>query len=105
MLNKVQFDNYVKLSNKLFENHHKLDELGINFDLIYDDFYYIMDLVIDSNFDEIGRNTYFLYRYENLREVKDVDGTTYSFNNLDDLWNFLVKHYNYEPTEEVSNIN
>lgn len=100
MLSKVQFDNYLRLVNKIKDTRYELEQLGVELNTIYDDFYYIMDMVIDSNFDEVGRDTFFSYLYEDLKEIEE-DGVFYSLNNKDDLWNFMVKHYNHEPTEEV----
>lgn len=103
MLSKVQFDNYLKLVNKIKDTRYELEQLGVELNTIYDDFYYIMDMVIDSNFDAVGRDTFFGYLYEDLKEIEE-DGVFYSLDNKDDLWNFMVKHYNHEPTEEVPHI-
>lgn len=101
MLSKDQFDSYLRLVNKIKDTRYELEQLGVELDdAIYDDFYYIMDMVIDSNFDEVGRDTFFGYLYEDLKEIEE-DGVFYSLDNKDDLWNFMVKHYNHEPTEEV----
>ena len=88
MISKNQFKQYVLLLNRIVETRQKLEnEYNLCLDGIYDDIYLIMDMVIDSNFDEFGRELFF----DTFYEADDP--------NFEELWKVLKEHYNYEPTK------
>jgi len=103
MLSKQQFFKYVEELTELHRKRDLLEELGVDACDFFDNFYYLSDLVINSNFDVIGCDTFFAWLYEDKRTAKDSTGT-YVLEDLESLWNFLTKHFNYEPAEEISNI-
>lgn len=88
MISKNQFEQYVSLLNEIIETREKLEnEYNLYLDGIYDNIYLIMDMVINSNFDEFGRDLFF----DTIYGADDP--------NFEDLWEVLKEHYNYEPTE------
>lgn len=102
MLNKQQFFQYVEKLRDLNAKRDNLEELGIDVGEFFDELYYLSDLAIESNFDTIGRDAFFAWFYEESDTAKDSSGI-YLLENIDEMWNFLTKHYNYEPTEEIPN--
>lgn len=88
MISKNQFEQYVSLFSRIIETRQKLEnEYNLYLDGIYDDIYLIIDMVIDSNFDEFGRELFF----DTFYEADDP--------NFEELWEVLKEHYNYEPAK------
>ena len=103
MINREMFSTYIQAMKDLRTKAETLEEVGLDATNFYDDVYVITDMVITSNFDEIGTDAFFGWFYEMQKTVKDKDAT-YVIETEDDIWNFLVKHYNYEPVKEISSI-
>ena len=103
MLNQTQFCNYVFNLQALNEKREVLEEIGLDPCNFYENVYELVDLVIESNFDEKGIDTFYGWLFENQSEVKEGDDI-FVISNIDQLWNFLKKHFNYEPTEEIPSI-
>lgn len=103
MLNKTQFIKYVANLQALNEKKDTLEEIGLDPFNFYENVYELVDLVIESNFDEVGIDTFYGWLYDNQDRVKDGNDT-YVLENADDVWNFLSKHFNYEAAPEIPRI-
>ena len=100
MLNKQQFVKYVSNLKELNEKRETLEEIGLDPYNFYENVYELVDLVIDSNFDEKGVDTFFGWLYDGQTEVEEGNDI-FVITDIDNLWNFLTKHFNYEPTQEI----
>lgn len=88
MLSKEQFKKYITCFNNILKTRDELeDQYSLVLDEIYDDVYLIMDMVIDSNLTEDGRNLFWNTYYE--LHVRDFEP----------LWEIVKNNYNYEPTK------
>ena len=103
MLNKQQFIKYVINLKALNEKKDTLEEVGLDPYNFYEGVYELVDLVIESNFDELGTDTFYGWLYGGKDTVKDGEDT-FVIENINDLWNFLSKHFNHEPTPEIPRI-
>ena len=103
MLNKKQFIRYVNNLKALNEKKDTLEEIGLDPYNFYEGVYELVDLVIESNFDELGTDTFYGWLYDEQDTVKDGEDT-FVIENINDLWNFLSKHFNHEPTQEIPRI-
>lgn len=88
MLSENQFRQYISYFNDIHRTREILEnEYDLCLDGIYDNIYLIMDMVIDSNLTEEGRDLFWHTYYElNVRDFGP-------------LWEIVKNNYNYEPTE------
>lgn len=100
MINKREFTGYVDMMRKLVKQREQLENLGVSLDLLWDDFYYIMDLVVMSNFQEEAVDEFFAWFYGDS-DGADEGEIFYDFDNPEHLWEYMSKHYNYEPNKET----
>lgn len=103
MLNKTQFIKYVNNLKALNEKKDTLEEVGLDPYNFYEGVYELVDLVIESNFDEQGTDAFYGWLYEGKDTVKDGEDT-FVIKDINDLWNFLSKHFNHEATPEIPRI-
>lgn len=88
MLSKGQFEEYItRLKNILKTRDELEDKYDLILDGIYEDIYFIMDMVIDSNLTKEGQNLFWNTYYE--LDIRDSET----------LWEIVKNNYNYEPTE------
>lgn len=93
-MDKFNFINFVARLKRINKFVDDLLELGINITdgQFLEDVYYCTDEVIEYSFDVKGRDTFFEWFYEDLKEVEE-NGIIYKF--TEDpvtVWEYLKNH-------------
>lgn len=94
MVTKEQFLQFLTHHKGFLAQVDKIEEVfgkGFGDTPLCEEAYWLMDLFMESNFDEVGRDAYYEWLYEE-RSEQEIDGVTYEFNGADDMWNFLENH-------------
>lgn len=89
----LQFIDLVKKEDNFINTLYNLNIDIINCE-IATDYYLVGNILLNTNFTASGVDLIEWWLYEDIenKEIYEKDGTTYTLNTAEELWNYLIKY-------------